>query len=228
MAITTTEESPSASAALNILFVVAALAAILSSVLGTNWLWLHYISKPLATALLLVIVWRILAPISTRYKWAVFAGLVFSLCGDIFLMLPQDYFVPGLICFLITHCFYLGALTGDVRFGAKPLTFLACMVLATFMVWGLWTHLAPDLKLPVAAYALVLGLMAAQAISRAQVLSTRTARLAAIGAVLFMVSDSLLAYGKFRFDIPLGRLWVLATYFAAQWFIARSTALTRT
>jgi uncharacterized membrane protein YhhN len=226
MAIATTEENSSGSAALNTLFGVMAIAAILSSVLGPDWHWLHYVSKPLATALLLVLVWRILLPISTRYKWAILTGLVFALCGDVFLMLPQDHFVAGLICFLITHCFYIIALTSDARFGAKPLTFVACIVVASCMVWGLWASLAPDLKLPVAAYALVLGLMAAQAISRAQFLSTRSARLAAIGAVLFMISDSILAYGKFRFDIPLQGLWVLTTYFAAQWFVAKSVAHT--
>jgi uncharacterized membrane protein YhhN len=228
MAIATAEEKTSTSATLNILFVVTALAAILSRVLGTDWRWLHYASKPLAIALLLVLVWRTLPPVSARYKWTIITGLIFALCGDTFLMLPQNYFIAGLICFLITHCFYLWGLISDVRFGARPLTFIICIVLAVCMVWGLWATLAPGLKLPVAVYALMLSLMAAQAIARAQVLSTGHARLAAIGALFFMASDSILAYGKFRFDIPLEGLWILTTYFAAQWFIAKSVALTRT
>lgn len=226
MATAAIEGRSSKSAALDTLFGAAATAAILSNLLGPDWHWLHYISKPFSTALLLVLVLATAFPISTRYKWAIFAGLIFALCGDVFLMLPQDHFVAGLICFLVAHCLYIVALTGDARFGAKPVTLLACIVVAACMVWGLWARLAPDLELPVAAYALVLGLMAAQAISRAQLLSTRSARLAAVGALLFMVSDSILAYGRFRFDIPLQGLWVLSTYFAAQWFIAKSVAHT--
>ncbi|MBP0587696.1 hypothetical protein J8J22_21790, partial [Mycobacterium tuberculosis] len=88
----------------------------------TDGRWLHYVSKPLATALLLLLVVQTANPVSKRYQWAIAAGLVFSLCGDIFLMLPQDLFVAGLICFLITHCAYIVALTGDVRLGAVPLT----------------------------------------------------------------------------------------------------------
>ncbi|QND51439.1 lysoplasmalogenase [Phyllobacterium sp. 628] len=209
---------------LTIIFAIAAIAAIASALLGDGWRWLHYISKPLATALLLLMVVRTVPAVSARYKWAIATGLVFSLCGDIFLMLPQDMFVAGLLCFLITHCAYIVALTGNMRLGAMPVTFAACAVLALGIVWGIWPSLPPELRLPVTAYALVLGLMGAQAISRAQLLQTRSSWLAAIGGMLFLMSDTLLAYGKFRFVIPLGPLWVLGTYYAAQWFITRSTA----
>jgi uncharacterized membrane protein YhhN len=50
----------------------------------------------------------------------------------------------------------------------------------------------------------------------------RSARLAAIGAVLFMVSDSLLAWDRFAGGVPARALLVLGTYYAAQWCIARS------
>lgn len=210
--------------AFHILFAIAAIAAIASALLGENGRWLHYVSKPLATALLFVIVVQTTNPVSKRYQWAIAVGLVFSLCGDIFLMLPQDLFVAGLICFLITHCAYIIALTSNVRLAAVPATFVACAVLALGIVWGLWSSLPAELKLPVTVYALVLALMGAQAISRAQHLATHSSRLAAIGGVLFLASDTLLAYGKFRFAIPLGPLWVLGTYYAAQWFITRSVA----
>ncbi|MFT7754818.1 UNVERIFIED_CONTAM: lysoplasmalogenase, partial [Salmonella enterica subsp. enterica serovar Enteritidis] len=100
----------------------------------------------------------------------------------------------------------------------------ACALLALAIVWGLWSSLPAELKLPVTVYAAVLAAMGAQAISRAQHLATSPARLAGVGGMLFLASDTLLAYGKFRFAMPLGPLWVLGTYYAAQWFIARSVA----
>jgi uncharacterized membrane protein YhhN len=218
----TPKTQPAIRSALHILFVIAAAAAIASALLGTDGRWLHYVSKPLATALLLLIVVQTANPVSKSYQWAVAVGLAFALCGDVFLMLPQDLFVAGLICFLLTHCAYIIALTSNVRLAAVPATFVACAVLALGIIWGLWAGLPPELRIPVAAYALVLALMAAQAISRAQHLATGPARLAAIGGILFLASDTLLAYGRFRFAVPFGPLWVLGTYYAAQWFIARS------
>ncbi|MBA8877618.1 lysoplasmalogenase [Phyllobacterium myrsinacearum] len=222
----TTRAGPNVSPTLRAVFLIAAVAAIVSALSGADWRWMHYISKPLATALLLLMAVQTANPISKRYQWAIAAGLVFSLFGDIFLMVPQDLFVAGLICFLITHCAYLIALTSNVRIVAVPVTFVACAVLALGIVWGLWSSLPPELRIPVTVYAAVLALMGAQAISRAQQLATGPARLAAIGGILFLASDTLLAYGKFRFAIPLGPLWVLTTYYAAQWFIARSVART--
>jgi hypothetical protein len=70
--------------------------------------------------------------------------------------------------------------------------------------------------------------------SRARSLRTRegaasaiagSARLAAVGAAFFVVSDTLLAWNRFGGGIPLASLWVLATYFIAQWYIARSVDL---
>ena len=43
-----------------------------------------------------------------------------------------------------------------------------------------------------------------------------TAQAVGRAAVLFMVSDSLLAIDRFARPLPLAPLWVLATYWAAQ------------
>ena len=58
--------------------------------------------------------------------------------------------------------------------------------------------------------------MAAQALGRARVLGTSAARMVAVGACLFMVSDSLLATHRFVQALPMSRFWVLSTYYAAQ------------
>ena len=81
----------------------------------------------------------------------------------------------------------------------------------------LWAGgLPPALRLPVAAYVLVIALMAAQAIGRATVLRDAPSLLVAIGAGFFMLSDSLLATNRFVHPLPMAQVWVLATYYAAQ------------
>ncbi|WDZ76614.1 lysoplasmalogenase [Ensifer adhaerens] len=212
-------------------FLVCAGLAILGSLLATSedslWRWLHYLTKPTATLLLLVVVLRNLTPSTRAYGAAVASGLIFAAAGDVFLMLPGDYFLAGLVCFLLTHCAYIVALTRDARFAAHLGVFGLFALIALLVVAGLWTSLPSPMRIPVVIYALALGAMAAQAISRARQLSgtaqDATARYAAIGGLLFLVSDTVLAYGRFRWDIPFNALWVLGTYYAAQWFFARST-----
>ena len=46
------------------------------------------------------------------------------------------------------------------------------------------------------------------------------ARLATLGGVLFIASDSLLAPDKFALPLPLASWWILLTYWLAQWGIA--------
>ena len=62
-----------------------------------------FIFKPLTTALIILLALLAPLPANADYKWLILAGLLFSLAGDIFLMLPRDRFIAGLISFLIAQ-----------------------------------------------------------------------------------------------------------------------------
>ncbi|MDH4985228.1 lysoplasmalogenase [Aminobacter anthyllidis] len=224
-----TMHSTSRNTALYWLFAVCAVLAILGSLIAPDntspWRWLHYLTKPTATLLLLVAVLRGMG--SRAYGVPIALGLAFAAAGDFFLMLPGDYFLAGLVCFLLTHCAYIWALTRDSRFGGHVGIFALFAVIAAAVFAGLWAHLPDPMRIPVAIYALVLAAMAAQALSRDRQLAgtpgQKAARLAALGGLFFMVSDTVLAYGRFRWNIPYNAIWVLGTYYAAQYLFARST-----
>jgi uncharacterized membrane protein YhhN len=148
------------------------------------------------------------------------AALVFSLIGDVFLMLPGNYFIPGLAAFLVAHGFYIALLRqGQVWFPAKR-ALLAVFAVGAAMYSVIWGGLNdPVLKIAVAAYVTVIALMASQAIGRATVLGNAAARCVALGACIFMVSDSLIAINKFVTPVELSPLWILATYYCAQLLI---------
>ncbi len=55
---------------------------------------------------------------------------------------------------------------------------------------------------------------------RAEGDDVRRARGLMIGGALFMASDTVLAVNRFAMPIPAAGLWILATYWAAQWLIA--------
>ncbi len=97
----------------NILTVAALISSLvyigtLGSHEGTDRL--HYVLKPLTTLLIAGIAFVIPVPVSDTYRWLVILGLLLSLAGDVFLMLPDDrYFIFGLASFLVAHLFYIGA-----------------------------------------------------------------------------------------------------------------------
>ena len=155
------------------------------------------------------------------------AALVFSLVGDVFLMLPGNYFIPGLASFLVAHLFYIALFRqGQSWFPSKRALAAVLAVGATMygIVWG-GLH-DPVLKIAVAAYVSVIALMAAQAIGRAtvqgKVAEGAAARWVALGACVFMLSDSLIAINKFVTPVALSSLWILATYYCAQMLIVHN------
>jgi sterol desaturase/sphingolipid hydroxylase (fatty acid hydroxylase superfamily)/uncharacterized membrane protein YhhN len=200
-------------------------AALLSTAsAATGLLDLHHVFKPLAlTVAMLWAIHRHGARRPTPAFALLLLALAFSLAGDVFLML-SGYFIPGLLAFLCAHLAYIALFRqGQAWFprrGALALT----LAFGTGMYVVLWQGgLPPGLRLPVAAYVLVITLMAAQAIGRAQVLRGSAAWQAALGAGCFMLSDTLLALNKFVTPLPLSALWVLASYYVAQLLIVRGT-----
>lgn len=223
-------------------FVVLIAAGAIVGSLATSggmdtWHWLHWLCKPLATFLIFLLAWRAARPVSMAYRRNVLVGIAFCLLGDVLLMLPQDLFVPGLVSFLLAHGWFIAAFSSDVRFASRWWTWLLCLAVGAGMGALLWSGIPPAMRLPVLIYIGVLATMAGQALGRASWLRARgdaraiSARYAGIGAVLFMASDSLLAWDRFRAPLPWATLYILATYYAALWLIACSvergpTALT--
>ncbi|MHA6206193.1 lysoplasmalogenase [Dyella soli] len=210
---------------------LAAIGAIVGALLAApgmadGWQWLHWTCKPLATVLILLMAWRTAVPLSARYRRWITIGMLFSLAGDVFLMLPRDAFVPGLVAFLLAHACFIRALLDDVRFAPRPLALLACLAYGALNLWALWPSLPPPLHTPVVVYVAVLAAMAGQALSRAWWHAAgdlaEPSRWAAIGASIFMFSDTLIAWNRFRVTIPLAAMWILATYYVALWCLARS------
>lgn len=151
-------------------------------------------------------------------RW-VLIGLWLSLAGDVFLLWPKEGFLPGLVSFLLAHLCYLVAFTRRQRLAAWWPAFAAYAFVAGLILWRLWPGVPAALQAPVIVYVLCLASMAAQA----AVLWRRgepRGLVLAFGGALFTTSDALLATHKFAGPLPLANLWILSTYWAAQWCIA--------
>ena len=75
--------------------------------------------------------------------------------------------------------------------------------------------------IPVLAYAMVLLAMALWAHKRRGATSARSFMLVSSGAILFVISDGVIAVNKFAFEVPGERILVMSTYIAAQYLIIR-------
>lgn len=187
---------------------------------------LHLLFKPLP---LLIALYFVAAcalrerPIG-RSSAFLLAALLFSLGGDVLLMLPGDYFIPGLASFLLAHlCYIVLFRQGVAWFPSRAgLALVAACGLGMYLL--VWDGLGnPVLRVAVAAYVAVITLMVSQAIGRARHMGQRHARWVALGAVLFMTSDSMIAIHKFLTPIQQASLWILGSYFAAQFLIVHGT-----
>lgn len=201
--------------------VFAAVLAIRAYYLDADRRWQTYVFKPLATLLVLALALAQSAS-APAYRWAVVAGLVFSTAGDIFLMLPRDRFIAGLVSFLIAHLFYIFAFSIGVPFGTAPLLWLPFFAAGGVVVAVVWRGLAPALRGAVIAYVVVIAVMAGQAAGRWHALGGDAALAAAVGAALFVVSDSVLAINRFRAQFHAERALTLGTYWMAQMLIVLS------
>jgi uncharacterized membrane protein YhhN len=206
--------------------VVSAGLAIVSAPWALNLPALNFVFKPLATLLVIAYAWPRGNAQPLVRRW-VLVGLFLSLAGDIFLMWPTQGFLPGLASFLLAHLAYLWAFTRARRLAAMPLPFVVYAALAGGILAWLWPDVPTGLRIPVAAYVVCLAAMAAQAavlwrggVERGAVL--------ALGGLLFVCSDALLATNKFSVPLPAASLWILSTYWAAQWCIASWLAPRRT
>lgn len=205
-----------------------AILAIVGAFLHGDGRWLHWLAKPVTTLLIVAIAWQVHDPARPFYRRAVLAGMLLSCLGDIALMLPMDAFVPGLVAFLLAHLCYIVAFREGLRAGRGLLA--ASILLGAFAVLnvlGLWPHLPAPMRMPVLAYVVVLASMAVLALARQwrspqPAVEARSAPWAAVGALLFVASDSLLAWDRFAGGLPLASLLVLSTYYGAQYAIARS------
>jgi alkylglycerol monooxygenase len=199
------------------------------------WLSVHRIFKPMVVGIAMIYVafYAYSMPgipqkgIKNTLKAWLIAALAFSLLGDVWLMF-SGFFIHGLLSFLLGHLCFIALYRQGVRWFPSKGALLLTGSAGALMYAKLWPHLPFMLKIPVAIYVLVIALMGAQALGRASVLQTSESRWVGVGAVLFMCSDSLLAWNKFVSPLPLSQLWVLGTYFAAQLLMVRFVMLPAT
>ena len=179
-------------------------------------------SKPFIIPLLGLTYYQSVEKKPVFLKDSILLGLFFSWLGDIFL-LADNYFIPGLICFLLAHVFYISffAKTNSSKtsfFKLRPVMLIAVLAYLIELMHLLWPGLG-DLKIPVLIYGITISTMLSAAIWQYQKLDDRTSLFMIMGAGFFVASDSILAIDKFRNPFASAGVYIMVTYILAQLFI---------
>lgn len=153
-------------------------------------------------------------------------ALFFSLMGDVLLLydhISTLYFMLGLIAFLIAHISYAVVFLIQGKSVLKKKWYL---ISGLFLVYGITLFMVlkenlGQLKFPVSIYILGILAMAITAYGRKDRVDPTSFNLVFMGALFFILSDSILAINKFLMIVPGSHILVMGTYAAAQFFIVK-------
>ena len=184
-----------------------------------------FISKVLIILPLMVIFILNLRRDSNRLHKYMFAGLFFSWIGDVLLEVPgggEVMFMAGLGGFLLSLLMYAFVFfrtpgKNEVFHGRF---YLLIPVLFYGIAMGLYLNkYLGEMRLPVIVYETAMIAMLAGAVSRIGKVNRISYIMVLAGAILFIISDSVLAINKFVQPVSLSTLIIMGTYIAAQWLI---------
>ncbi len=161
-----------------------------------------------------------LSPDDPAVKTAFVIGLVLSLAGDVFLMLPSDRFLLGLMSFFAAHVAYV---VGFLLAGPEPLLLLVGLLVVAAgivlvgrpLVLRVRSGDSAEFAGPVMAYMGVISAMVVTAFGVGNAFGVG-------GALSFYASDATLGWNKFVSEIPHGRLVVMVTYHLGQFLLVLS------
>ena len=154
-------------------------------------------------------------------------ALIFSWIGDVVLLFADKgeiYFIIGLISFLMSHIAYIILFSKQLRINSNRNKAVfwagttAIIVYLMVMLAVLLPRLGP-LKIPVIVYAIVLSTMLLFAFKGYLKWNSPANIYILLGAVIFVSSDSILAFNKFYETLKFSSLLIMSTYITAQYLI---------
>lgn len=184
---------------------------------------LERFTKPLLMPLLIFYVYRESIGKTTLKTLLLCAALLFSWLGDVTLMYQsnQTYFMIGIGLFLIAQIIYIITLR-NATFQTPQFNILSAI---PFLIYtGLLFYVllpAGDFTVPIVVYGLVILTMTYSAYLRKEKTSAESFKLAFLGSVFFVLSDSILAINSFKEAIPYGGVLIMSTYCAAQLLLVK-------
>ncbi len=206
---------------------------------------LRFFTKPLLMVVLILFYARSLDTGWNNMHKMMLAAFAFSWVGDVALMFSGDkgeslmgiakdpnYFLVGLVGFLITHVLYTISFSKVTLSDVQPLLPKKIWVFTPLAIYMgiLLMLLYPSINsseatkpflAPVLVYSTAIATMVVFAINRYQRVNSTSFNWVVLGALLFMVSDSIIAINKFMQPFASAGIFIMVLYIAGQYFIAK-------
>ena len=203
-------------------WLIISFLAILADLIAIQWNESYrYFTKPMIVTSLIFYFFLRTSGTGNFLRYVVLAALVFSLGGDVLLMFEGSgslFFLLGLSSFLIAHVFYIVAfnyLRKQYNIPFHPVLLLPVIVYYTSLIVILYGDLN-EMRIPVMIYGLVISTMMVLA------LHLKISRVLMMGALLFVISDSVLAFNRFYNPWDGAGVLIMLTYGMAQLFLIYS------
>jgi uncharacterized membrane protein YhhN len=189
--------------------------------------WLAYATKALLMPALVFWLLQSTSQITNPIKIIALSALLFSWAGDLLLLfvvplgdsLGANFFLAGLGAFLIAHLFYiycLFQLRKKLRLALRPALLVPVLLYGAIVFYLLTPHLG-GYRIPVLLYGIIISIMLFNALQFG--LNPKPNRLIAAGAILFVLSDTFLAWNKFRTPFSGAGILIMFSYGVAQYFL---------
>jgi uncharacterized membrane protein YhhN len=177
-----------------------------------------FLTKPLIMISIMIFYFLQTKRLQNFHDKLMLIAFFFSMMGDTFLMFQgEQYFMFGLGSFLITHLFYIFVFSRN-RLKANWLARFSFIIFSVMMLFILQHYISASLLIPIIIYMITITVMAISASERNT--NSESYRMVLLGAIMFVLSDSLIAINKFVVPIPLQTILIMGTYILAQYLIA--------
>ncbi|MDD3266393.1 MAG: lysoplasmalogenase [Burkholderiales bacterium] len=185
----------------------------------------RYIIKPLLTIVLILYMHNNTRP-SLNRSLVTFA-LGFSFIGDVLLLIPDkpNYFIFGLVAFLLAHiCYIITFITNfkpnETYLTSRPITAIISIVFVSAgLLYSFLFKYLGEMLIPVTIYMVIIITMVVTATLRSSLVGKKSFYSVLSGSFFFLISDSILAINKFAIKVPFSGFWIMLTYMLAQYLI---------
>lgn len=187
------------------------------------------LTKPMLMPLLAIYFWTTSQAVEKAVRWGILLALLFSWLGDSLLLLSsrdEKWFLFGLGAFLVAqvmyamHFYRLRRLSKEKMEWRTKFSVTLLFVFYLFVNYSFWDFLG-SLRIPVLVYGACLTGMVTMATIRKNRTNETSFSLIFFGAMLFLLSDCMLAVHKFVGAFKLASFWIMVTYIAAQALIVQ-------
>lgn len=181
---------------------------------------LAFVSKPFLITTLVIIY---LISVKKPNFWFV-SALFFSFWGDVLLLFKEQFFVFGLASFLLAHILYIKITLSLVKITSHKKILSVSLPFVIFLIsfLSLLNDNLGEMQIPVITYGIIISLFGTVALLN-YVQEKSTANLwLFLGAIIFIISDSLIAINKFYAPNEMYQLLIMLTYIIAQYLICKA------